>query len=129
MLYWRHSIGDHVIQFGAIPFTLGEKRLLDCQYGVYYKKPKSNSSNQVYLQGTRKKGCPAHIEITQSDLYPEYSVHSHMAPNPSQKQAHKIREELEPEVFETGFKDGVQVTHKYHINLLTEEAHHKCHPT
>ena len=24
---------------------------------------------------------------------------------------------------------GVQVTHKYYINLVTEEAHHKCHPT
>ena len=72
---------------------LGEKQLLDCQYGVHYKKPKSNTSNRIYLQGTRKKGCPAHIEITQFDLYPEYSVHSHMCTNISQKQAREIREE------------------------------------
>jgi len=26
-------------------------------------------------------------------------------------------------------EEGVQVTHKYYINLPMEEAHHKCHPT
>jgi len=70
-----------VIHFGDTPFTLGEKRLMDCQYGVHYKKPKSTTNKRVYLQGTRKKGCRAHIEITQFNLYPEYSVHSLLSPN------------------------------------------------
>ena len=119
-----------MIHFGDIPFMLGEKRLLDCQYGVHYKKPKSSTSNRVYLQGTRKKGCPAHIEITQFDLYPEYSVHSHMCTNISQKQAQKIRE-ASLKSLKQALKQskGVEVTHKYYINLPTEEAHHKCHPT
>ena len=94
---------------------LGEMQLLDCQYGVHYKKPKSNTSNRVYLQGTRKKGCPAHIEITQFDLYPEYSVHSHMCTNISQKQARKIREESLKSLKQALKQSkGEEVTHKYY---------------
>ena len=52
-LYWRHTIGDHVIHFGDISFTLGEKRLL---YGVHYKKPNSNTSNIELKCKEREKG-------------------------------------------------------------------------
>ena len=34
--YWSHCIGGNLVQFDNTPF-LGEKRLLDCHYGVQYK--------------------------------------------------------------------------------------------
>ena len=53
---------------------------MDCQYGVHYKKPKQpkepNQIERIYLQGTRKQGCLAHVEIREFLLYPEYSVDS-----------------------------------------------------
>ena len=53
-----------------------------------------------------------------------------MSPNLSQKQARKIREECLKSLKQAlKQKEGVQVIHKYYINLPTEEAHHKCHPT
>ena len=91
--------------------------------------PKSTTNKRVYLQGTRKKGCQAHIEITQFNLYPEYSVHSLMSPKLSQKRARKIREENMKSLKQALKKEeGVQVTHKYYINLPMEEAHHKMPP-
>ena len=42
-----------------MPFSLGEKRTLDCQYGTKYYKSKPHSSDRVFLQGTRKKACQA----------------------------------------------------------------------
>ena len=48
-----------------------------------------------------------------------------MSTNISPKQARKIREESLKSLKQA----GVQVTHKYYINLSIEEAHHKCHPT
>ena len=57
------------------------------------RSPNPTPAVEFICKEQEKKGCPAHIEITQFDLYPEYSVHSHMSPNLSQKQARKIREE------------------------------------
>ena len=77
-------------------------------------------------RATTSSGCTAHIEITQLDIYPEYSVHSHMCTNISQKQARKIREESLKSLKQALKQSkGVEVTHKYYINLPTEEAHHK----
>ena len=56
------------------PFNLGEKRTLHCQYGVQYYKSKPHTSDRVFLQGTRKKGCIAHIEIVEFNLYLHYHV-------------------------------------------------------
>ena len=39
---------------------------MESQYGVYYFQ-----SEQIYLQGTQKKGC---FEVREFLLYPEYSV-------------------------------------------------------
>ena len=75
------------------------------------------------------KGCRPHIEITQFNLYPAYSVNSLMSPKLSQKRAHKIREENMKSLKQALKKEeGVQVTHKYYINLPMEEAHHKMPP-
>ena len=75
-LYWKHTTANQVIEFDNTPFSLGEKRTLHCQYGTHYYKLKPHTSNRVFLQGTRKKGCLAHIEIVQFNLYPQSSVKS-----------------------------------------------------
>ena len=52
-----------------------------------------------------------------------------MCTNISQKQAQKIREESLKSLKQALKQSkGVEVTHKYYINLPTEEAHHKCPP-
>ena len=64
-LLWRYKVGAQVVHFDDMPFTVSEKWILDCQYGTKYYKSKEHSSSRVYLQGTRKIGCRAHIEITE----------------------------------------------------------------
>ena len=85
--------GAHKLQFGA-PFSVASKRLLDCQYGQLYKKPSPPKSTRTRLQGSKKKGCKAHIEITELTLYPNYSITSQITPTTSQKQARKLKEGL-----------------------------------
>ena len=35
----KHKVSDHVIAFDNTPFSLGEKRILNCQYGHHYYNP------------------------------------------------------------------------------------------
>ena len=60
---WSQIIGANKVKLNGIPFSIGTKRLLDCQYGTQYKKLNTPTSSCMYLQGS-KKGCRAHIEIT-----------------------------------------------------------------
>ena len=91
---YRHiqSSHDHVIAFDDTPFSLGEKRNLDCQYGHHYYKSKSHSSSKVFLQGSRKNGCKAHINIVEFNLYPEYSIKQSVSSRASKNQLQKSRE-------------------------------------
>ena len=128
--YWKHKVGYHVIAFDDTPFSLGENRTLDCQYGHHYYKSKSHSSKKVFLQGSRKNGCKAHINIVEFNLYPEYSIKQSVSSRASKNQLWKSREanlsELQ-KLFESG--KPPLITKKYFVSLPTEEAHHKCHPT
>ncbi len=128
-LYWTHTVGSHKLEFG-IPFSIGSKRLLDCQYGVQYKKPKPPTSNRVHLQGSKKKGCGAHVEVIELTLYPEYRTTSLLTHTTSKKQCRKVKEEL-LQSLKQELKTGKvrDVVHKYLVRLPTEEAHHTCHPT
>ena len=84
----------------------------------------------MYLQGSRKKGCKAHINIVEFNLHPEYSIKQSISSGVSQNQIQKIREESLYELrnsFESG--KAPMITKKYFVSLPTEEAHHKCHPT
>ena len=129
-LYWKHKVGSHVIQFEDTPFSLGEKRTLHCQYGLQYYKAKPHTSDRVFLQGTRKKGCQAHIDIMEFKVYPQYSVKSMITPDLSQKKVRSIRENRLKTLREAimSSKD-LEVAHQHFVSLPTEEAHHKCHPT
>ena len=90
--YWYHTVNGHTIQFNNTPFSLGEKKLMDCQYGVQYKQPRLTNSKCIYLQGSRKKGCLAHIKIKEFNVYPDYSVNSQVSPSLSKKQIRTIKE-------------------------------------
>ena len=46
---------------------------MDCQFGSHYYKDKS-TGKRTCLQGTRKRGCAAHIEVHVISLFPEYKL-------------------------------------------------------
>ena len=75
-LYWKYTVGGTAVQFDGVPFSIGEKRMMDCQYGHQYYKPRQALSKRVRLQGTRKMGCKAHIIQRQYILYPEFAIQS-----------------------------------------------------
>ena len=84
----------------------------------------------MYLQGSRKKGCKAHISIVEFKLYPEYSIKQPISPGMSQNKVRKIREESLSELrksIESG--NTPLVKNNFFVSLPAEEAHHKCHPT
>ena len=70
----RDTAGSTTIQFGANPFSIGEKRIMECQHRQHYYKPRKSANTQIWLQGTQRKGCTAHIVKRQYILYPEYSI-------------------------------------------------------
>lgn len=74
-LYWSYTIGATCIEFDSVPFSVGEKRTLDCQHGDEYFKPKKALGKRVRLQGSRKMGCKAHITLHQYVLYPDYILY------------------------------------------------------
>jgi len=111
-----------------MPFSLGKKRLMDCQYGLHYKQPKQ--SKRIYLQGTRKEGCLAHIEIHEFVLYPEYGIDSLLSIESSMKQTRRLKEEkLKALKLCLQKKSHNEIVKKYFASLPTEDAHHNCHPT
>ena len=75
-LYWRYTVGTTLVQFEGVPFSVGEKRIMDCQHGELYYKPRKSTTKhpRSCLQSTRKIGCTAQITNCQYTLYPEYSV-------------------------------------------------------
>ena len=77
------------------------------------------------MQGTRKKGCEAHIQIVEF----KFSMKLMMSTELSQKRIRIIREDHLKALREIFFDEGLQVEHRYFVKLPTEEAHHKCHPT
>ena len=53
------------------PFSVNETRMLDCQFGQKYYKQKQKQGKKMWLQGTRKMGCMAHIEVKTFMLHTE----------------------------------------------------------
>ena len=62
------------MELNNTPFCIAETRQLDCQFGPHYYKDKPRQSSRVLIQGSRKKGCHAHITIKKCVAYPEYKV-------------------------------------------------------
>ena len=94
---------------------------MHCQFGNHYFKKKEWNSSSVCIQGTRKIGCQAHVEIREYILYPEYSVNCTKTLS-----AWKTRTMWESKLEElwTSLKSGkdVKVEKKNFVSLPTEEA-------
>jgi len=99
---------------------------LDCQFGKHYFKHKQAKSNRKMLQSTRKIGCPAHIEIHEYEIFPEYEV---ATDGLKQHEVKKYREEALADLRAAIKSDNkVKTLTKYFISMPSNEAHEKTHP-
>ena len=62
------------------------------QYKQYYKD-RPRQSSRAMVQGTRKLGCPAHIEIKVYEVFPEYSISESMFTQNSKRALRMLIEE------------------------------------
>lgn len=115
------------LQLDNTPFAIVETRRLDCQFGQRYYKEKAQKSTRLKLQGSRKLGCHAHIQVKKCIVYPEYKVTEEELKQLSlrtlkEKKMSALKLELA--------KNPTAVTTKLmsYVSLPTEEAH-TSHPT
>ena len=90
--------------FNGIPFSIREKRILDCQYGLKYYKGREFTGERLCLQGTMKQGCSAHIHT-----YIPYPVSSYTKPRSKMKEW-KVKKEVLQELrkaIEDGDGNGI----------------------
>ena len=115
------------MSFHDIPFCVVSKKTLDCQFGRHYYKQKECKSSRVRLQGTRKKGCPAHINIFEYELYPEYQFTN--TGEMFKKSDIRLRKQL-MESLKAALSRNEKVTtsRKWFVSLPTDDAHEKSHP-
>ena len=127
---WTHSSNGQVTEFGNTPFCLLEKRTLDCQFGKQYYKDKPRRSSRAMVQGTRKLGCPAHIEIKVYEVFPEYSIAESVLTQNSKRALRMLKEDKMTRLKTAlSMKDNVKSVKKYFVSLPTSEVHNKIHPT
>ena len=109
------------MEFDNVPFSVGEKRILDCQHGSEYYKQRKPMGKRTRLQ---RMGCNAHIVCRQYILYPHYGIPEKESLNKKKERERKqenlkrLRRDL------TLTPENVKTEIKYHISLPTEEAHH-----
>ena len=116
--------------FDNTPFEVVRKETRECQFGPHYFKKRERKSNRMYIQGTRKMGCCAHIKICEYRLYPEYALpavegkplKSRQLRELRENNLHALKQALEAE-------KPVNYMSKYLVCLPTNEAHDTCHPT
>ena len=114
------------MEFDEVPFSVGEKRVLDCQHGAEYYKQRKPMGKRTRLQGTRKMGCNAHIVCRQYIVYPDYGVPKRETFVSNRKEREMIEENLKQVQSDSTLNpDNVRTEIKYHVSLPTEEAHHK----
>ena len=109
------------------PFSIVETKTLDCQFGPHYYKEKAKRSSRVFVQGTRKIGCLAHITIKKCIVYSEYSVQPHKTEATSERTVKERRmRALKGALYKS--PESVKSETLYYVSLPTTEAH-KGHPT
>ena len=112
------------IAFENTPFSIAETRKLDCQFGPhYYKDRPQKSKSRVCLQGTRKIGCHAHIELKKCILYPEHELQEQKG---GRTQKDKNMQELKSKLKEE--PEAIVKKTVWFISLPTNDAH-SGHPT
>ena len=131
-MFWSHNVSGHTVDWDYTPFSIGEKRLLHCQYGKHYFKPHQPTTDRIKLQNTRKMGCSASIHIRKFIFYPGFSVHSELSSKSfTKKQERKVKEsalqQLKDKLMSSA--SAVHTVDKYFISLPASEAHHDTNPT
>ena len=119
------------VSFENKPFEVVRKETRECQFGPHYFKKRERTSSQIYLQGTRKLGCHAHIDICEYRLYPEYALSATETKCLKSKQLRQLRESkllALKQALEEGKPVDV-VTKFFFFFLPTHESHEKSHPT
>ena len=127
-MVWSYKIGGKNFEFENTPFSMGEMRFLDCQFGHNYKfKSVRNQGKRLWLQGTRKKGCTAHVTIREFKIFPEFKVIP--CSDMSKRQVRVLKEDSIKELQNAQQAGHLNSISKYYICLPTEEAHHGTHET
>ena len=119
-LFWANGR----MELNNTPFCIAENRQLDCQFGTHYYKDKPRKSSRVLIQGSRKKGCHAHITIKKCMAYPEYKVELQgkaTLRNLREKRMSELKADLSTQ-------KCVATRIVYFVSLPTEDAH-TGHPT
>jgi hypothetical protein len=123
-IYWQKKEGCKTIQFENVPFSVAETKVLDCQFGPKYYKQKPVQGKRLWLQGTRKIGCKAHVEVKSFTLYPEFAITPAEREGLSkwkvrclqEEKIRMIRDDIEA-------NRVVRTTTKHFISLPSEDAH------
>ena len=118
ILQWNSTI---------LPSSQGSQHL-QCQYGPKYYKAKPKKGKQLRLQGTRKIGCPAHIDVKQYTLFPDYRLEPGELQGKTKHQIRLLREEKMQKLRNEIQSGRVKQTTRYWLSLPTAEAHEKMHP-
>ena len=128
-IYWQKKEGCRTIQFGNVPFSVAETKMLDCQFGPKYYKQKPKQGKRLWLQGTRKMGCNAHVEVKSFILYPEFAITTAEREDLSNYKVRCLQEEkLRMLRDDIEARRTVKTITKHFISLPSEEAH-AGHPT
>ena len=101
-----------------------ESRVLDCQFGHKYYKQKPKQGKKMWLQGTRKKGCMAHIEVKTFTLYPHYAISEGEKEGLSKWKLRCLKEEKMKELQSMLHTQNPVATEvKYFVSFPSIEAH------
>ena len=100
-----------------------EIRKLDCQFGRHYYKEKQSKSTRTCLQGTRKIGCKAHVEIRSIVVYVDFHINKEEVLSLfPRKLKEKKKENLNRLHQSLAENENVRAVTRYHILLPEEEA-------
>jgi len=125
-VHWTKTEGSRTVSFDHIPFSVAEVKLLDCQFGEKYYKQKPTKGEKLWLQGTRKHGCAAHITVKSYTLYLSYGIDKENKKLSKWKlrclcteRLSKLREDLVA-------KKEIKTDTKYFFSFPSEAAHSEC---
>ena len=107
-----------------------EVRKLHCQFGQHYYKEKKATSDFMKLQGTRKIGCPAHLNIHTIQLFPDFKIPAEdiarIGVRKLKERKCEARSRLQSMMTES---NNLNMLTKHFVLLPTQEAHHSFHKT
>ena len=116
------------MSFDHIPFSVAEVKLLDCQFGEKYYKQKPPKGERLWLQGTRKHGCAAHITVKSYTLYPSNGIDKADKTLSKWKLRCLCAERLSKLREDLAAKKEIKTDTKYFVSLPSEAVHSE-HPT